>query len=75
MVLKKCQRVAEGQKQLASLGLADYARAPLRRLLPSKSCPVAPGWSGRVTVRQKLGIVAIGNYIRWMNFFTRIRGR
>ena len=72
-ILKKSRRVAEGERQLQDLGLYEHRKVSWRQLVPVKSSVVAPGWNGRVSVFEKIRIVALNNCVRWLNFFTRLR--
>ena len=72
-ILKKSRRVAEGERQLEHLGLYEHRKVSWRQLVPVKSSVVAHGWNGRVSVFQKIRIVALNNLVRWLNFCTRLR--
>jgi len=70
-IMKKCKRVAEGQKQLYRVGLYDSNPLSFKQLLPVKSCPIAESWKGKVPLLQKIGIIFLSNYCRWINFYVR----
>ena len=72
-ILKKSRRVAEGQKQLENLGLYDHRKVSWRQLLPVKSSVAAPCWNGRVSLFDKVRIMMLHNFVRWLNFYTRLR--
>lgn len=68
--LRKAKRVAQGQRQLAALGLLEHSRLSWRRLLPSPWCPtlegVPIGWPKRIAV------YLLHNVIRYYNAFLRL---
>lgn len=70
-ILTKSRRIAEGEKQLQNLGLYEHRKISWRQLLPVKSCVVAPGWENRVSIFNKISIVALRNLVQWVNFFIR----
>ncbi|MCP4602709.1 MAG: glycosyltransferase [Proteobacteria bacterium] len=72
-ILKKTQRIAEGERQLQDLGLYERREISWRMLLPVKSSIVARGWKNRVSFFEKLFIMVLHNLVRWVNFFERIR--
>jgi len=72
-IVEKSQRVAEGEKQLQRLGLYDYRMVSWGQLLPRLSCPYVKDGIRAPFLIHKLHIILLGNYMRWMNFFIRMR--
>lgn len=70
-ILKKSRRIAKGEKQLQNLGLYENRKVSWRQLLPVKSCVAASGWENRVSIFNKISIIALYTLVRWVNFFIR----
>lgn len=72
-ILKKSIRVAEGQRQLEKEKLLEHGRITPCRLLPKVSFPMACDFKKYFSIADKLKLLGMYNFIRWLNFFIRIR--
>ena len=70
---KKSKRIALGQKQLEKLGLLEHGRLSLSQLRPVHSYPVDKRWSGTLSGWEKVQLIFLLNFIRWLNLLIRIR--
>lgn len=71
-IYKKSKRVALGQKQLDQLEL-EHGSLSLRQLLPVLSWPVDPQWAPSLSPLDKVKLIVLQNFIRWVNLLVRIR--
>ena len=69
-IIKKSTRIARGQKQLKDMGLLEHGVLSWRQLIPTRSRPGIQGMP--VGFGQKLGIIAMINLLRYINFIYRI---
>lgn len=72
-IYEKSKRVAIGQKQLEELGLAEHNHLSLTQLRPIWSYPVSEKWGNSLSKLEKVQLVIIQNFFRWLNFFIRVR--
>ena len=68
--LRKAKRVAQGQKQLAALGLLKHSRLSWRRLLPNPWCPTLAGVP--IAWPKRIAVCLLHNVIRYYNAFLRL---
>ena len=70
-IYEKSKRVAVGQRQLVRLGL--YDRSPsLRQVLPAKSWPMDRDWGDSLTAANKLQLILLQSFFRWLNLAVRL---
>lgn len=72
-ICKKSQRVALGQRQLGKERLLEHGKISLRQLLPKLSFPISVDLKKSFSVADKVRLLAMYNFILWMNFFIRIK--
>ena len=68
--LSKSKRIAEGQRNLAKMGLLDHGRLNWRQLLLTLYYPTLP--EVRMRMHEKILLMLINNYFRYYNFFKRL---
>ena len=70
-IYRKSVRVARGQKQLTRLGLLEQGQVSWRQLLPVRSYPVDARWAPSLHRSERLQLILLQNFFRWLNFFVR----